>query len=256
MRLKLSLPDGLGGNCHIRQILQGLVSGAYAEPSHSKGLQNMKIPMRAVLLCALVSSILSGCASAPLDDAVHNTAGLEVSTVPLDRQGPISGVGISAQDIVAMSDQLVRSMLANPTLTRSDVPPQVIVDDQYFANESSQTINKKLITNRLRVALNKAANGRMVFVARHNADMVESERQLKRDGVVDIGTTGLARAVAGGDFRLSGTFATLDARSPSTGTIQRYNQVVLEMVDLERGVIVWSDSYEVERAGRENIVYR
>jgi hypothetical protein len=67
------------------------------------------------------------------------------------------------------------------------------VDGEFFHNESAQAINKNLITDRLRIGLNRAARGRMVFVGRHYAGMVQQERDLKRQGVVDVGTTGLTQ---------------------------------------------------------------
>ena len=48
----------------------------------------------------------------------------------------------------------------------------------------------------------------------------------------------------------------MDSRNPSNGMVQRYNQIVFEMVDLERGTIVWSGIYEFARAAQDDIVYR
>ena len=196
-------------------------------------------------------ALLTACGSPDVDNASGQP------TIELDpgTRGPIAGVGIEGQDIVSMTDQMMRDMLGNPILANSS-SPQVIVDSEYFQNESSQPLNKNLITDRLRGELNRAANGRMQFVARHNADMVAQERDLKRQGVVDVGTTGLTQAQAGGDFRLSGRIASADQRDSISGLIQRYNQVTFEMVDLERGTIVWSGIYEFARAGQDNVVYR
>jgi hypothetical protein len=86
--------------------------------------------------------------------------------------------------------------------------------------------------------------------------MVAQERDLKRQGVVDIGTTGLTQAQAGGDYRLGGRIVSVDQRHARSGMIQRYNQISFEMIDLERGTIVWSGLYEFARAGQDDIVYR
>jgi penicillin-binding protein activator len=155
-----------------------------------------------------------------------------------------------------MTDRMMRDMLANPLLANPARPPQVIVDGEYFSNESSQRINRNLIADRLRISLNRASQGRMVFVSRQSAGMVEQERQLKRQGKVDVGTTGTTQAQAGGDFRLRGNIASLDSRDPRTGMVQRYNQISFEMVDLERGTIVWSGLYEFARAAADDVVYR
>ena len=104
--------------------------------------------------------------------------------------------------------------------------------------------------------LNRAANGRMVFVGRHFADMVEKERELKRDGAVDGGTIRQTQATAGGDYRLGGRIASLDAMDRNSQTRSRYHQVTFEMIDLELGTIVWSGSYEMKKASQDNVLYR
>jgi hypothetical protein len=171
-------------------------------------------------------------------------------------RGPVAGVGVEAQDIISMTDRMMRDMLQNQMLANASKPPQVILDSEFFINESSQRLNKNAITDRLRVGLNNAARGRMVFVGRNFAGMVAQERDLKRSGTVDVGTTGLTQAQAGGDYRLGGRIVSVDSRDARTGMQQRYNQITFEMVDLERGVIVWSGIYEFARAAADDIIYR
>lgn len=172
------------------------------------------------------------------------------------QKGPVSGLGIEGQDITSMADRMVRDMLGNATLAGRAKPPRIIVDSAYFTNESTQRINKNLITDRLRVGLNRASQGRMVFIARQNAAMIEEERALKREGVTDVGTTGMTRAQAGADYRLTGNIASTDARDPRTGQMQRFTQIVFEMVDLESGIIEWSNSYEIARTATDDVIYR
>ncbi|HWV60562.1 MAG TPA: penicillin-binding protein activator LpoB [Sphingopyxis sp.] len=171
-------------------------------------------------------------------------------------RGPVAGIGIESQDIVGMADRMVRDLLTNPTLSNRKIPPRIIVDSRYFTNESMQRLNGNLITDRLRVSLNRASQGRMVFIARQNAAMVEEERALKREGMTDIGTTGLTRAQAGADYRLTGNIASADARDRRTGTMQRFTQITFEMVDLESGEIVWSNGYDIARAATDDVIYR
>ncbi|KJS36525.1 MAG: membrane protein [Rhodospirillaceae bacterium BRH_c57] len=206
--------------------------------------------MRGLLGAVLAVAGVAACAP------TQNTAGVAVREIPQGERGPVAGVGIEGSDIMAMTDRMMRNMLQSPVLAGAGVPPQVIVDGEYFVNESAQRINKNTIADRLRVNLNRTANGRMIFVARHNAAMVEQERTLKRDGKVDVGTTGLTRAAAGADYRLSGRISSVDAVNVGSGMTQRYNQIIFEMVDLERGTIVWSNIYEFTRAAADDVVYR
>lgn len=197
--------------------------------------------------------LVAGCASAP---AGSQPSGMRTVDVPVDSRGPVRGVGIEGADIVSMTDRMMRDLLATPAISGLAQAPRVIIDSEYFQNESSQRINKNAITDRLRVELNRAAQGRLLFVGRSYSGMVEHERALKREGVTDSGTRGSARAQAGADFRLGGRISSVDARDPRTGVIQRYNQIVFEMIDLEDGIITWSGIYEFQRASADDIIYR
>lgn len=170
--------------------------------------------------------------------------------------GPVAGIGIESQDLISMTDEMMRDMLTNRTLAAQAVAPRVIVDAEYFQNEGSSRINKNSITDRLRVGLNRAASGRMQFIGRHYANMVENERALKRDGVVDFGTQTPQRQAAGGDYRLGGRITTLDSIDPASGMTSRYHQIIFEMVDLENGAIVWSGMYEFKKSAQDDIIYR
>lgn len=204
--------------------------------------------------CAAVLLVIAG--SAEAGPKRPNTSGSKAQELDPSRRGAIAGVGIEGRDIISMSDQMARDILSVPDVAGRTTAPRVIIDDAYFRNESTQRINKAIITDRLRVGLNRASAGRLVFVGREFADMVAAERQLKREGVTDVGTTGMTRAQAGADFRLTGRISSLDQAQASTGMIQRYNQITFELVDLETGIVTWSNVYEFERAGADDVVYR
>ncbi len=213
----------------------------------------MTITVRArfVFLGLGAMMLVSGCATTVHDNAPGRTSYND----PSQRDG-VSGVGVESQDIIAATEEMMRDMLANPVLAGRAVPPRVIIDSEYFRNESSSVVNRNQLTDRLRIQLNRSANGRMVFVGRHYADMVERERQMKRDGVVDGGTIRTTAATAGGDYRLGGRITSLDAMSRDTQKRSRYHQITFEMVDLELGTIVWSGIYEFQRTAQDNVIYR
>jgi penicillin-binding protein activator len=201
----------------------------------------------------LLASTLAGCQTNP---PLQNATGVSSMEVDPSRKGPVSGVGVEGQDIIAMTDGMMRDMLAEQIFQDTGKRPRVIIDSEYFVNESSQAINKNIITQRLMVNLNRAAKTRMQFINRQNTAMVERERQLKRSGTTDVGTTGLTKAQAGADYRLSGKINSLDSRNVKTGLIQRYTQISFEMTDLETGEIVWTGIYEFSRAAADDVVYR
>ncbi len=186
---------------------------------------------------------------------MKNAPGTPTAYQDVGTSGLVRGTGIESQDIAGMTDKMVRHMLADPVLADAATPPRVIVDAAYFENQSSQRLNKNLLIDRLAIQLQIAANGRILFVDREHADMVEKERKLKREGVTDVGTTGLTEAVAGADYRLSGRITSLDARTPD-GAIERHMQIVFRMTDLENGILVWANQYGFEKAGQDDVIYR
>jgi len=213
---------------------------------------------RTKLLPLLLASVcLTACVTNPM---IQNSAGVTSVDVDPSRKGPVSGVGIEGQDIVSMTDKMLRDMLANPRLAglmaKLPGPPIIAMDGDDFENRSSQVIDRNQIANRLRISLNNAANGRMEFVNRQKSARIEQARAQKRAGTTSVGTTGLTRAVEGEDWFMGGQITTSDARSTKTGMTQRYTQISFEMTDAESGRIVWSGLYEFTRAAADDVIYR
>lgn len=218
----------------------------------------MKVTARYSWVATLL--LIGGCATpgSHSDSSLDNSPGRATTYVNPGSQGRgiVNGIGIESNDIVSMTDQMVRDMLSNRLLAARTTPARIVIDAKYFRNESSSRVNKNMITDRLRIELNRAAHGRIIFVGRHYSDMVEKERALKRQGTVDAGTIRHTQATAGADFRLGGRITSLDAISKKTGAISRYHQISFEMVDLEYGTIAWSGIYEFKKTAQDDVIYR
>ena len=200
-------------------------------------------------------SLLNACGS-PKRQPIDNVAGRPTTYIDPATRGAVSGVGVESQDILSMTDQMMRSIITSGILEGKTKPPRIIMDSKYFENQSSQALNKNLIVDKLRTGLIRSARGRVMFIARQSIGMIEKERQLKRDGQVDKGTTGMTKATGGADYRLTGSIKSLDAVDRRTGTIQRYTQITFELIDLEYGAIVWSDDFEFSKFAQEDAIYR
>lgn len=202
---------------------------------------------------AFAALALAGCATPNLD----NSAGRRVVYQDVSTTSQrVAGVGVESQDIVSMTDRMVREILATPQIAGRATPPRIIIDSEYFQNESSSRINKNMITDRLRAELTRAAQGRLVFVARHYGDMVSKERDAKRSGETDRGTIRSTKAKAGADFRLGGRITSADASSRSTGTVSRHHQINFELIDLEYETIAWGGLFEFKKEGQDDVLYR
>lgn len=214
----------------------------------------MKMKALFILLSFLILFI--GCRS-DQRTRVKNKPGTRQSVYEdMSSPGTIQGVGIESQDIAAMTDRMVRDMLSHKDLAGRSVAPRVIIDDKYFVNESSNIINKRMITERLMINLNRAAAGRMVFIERTAAAMVENERTLKREDIVSEGTMGSTAVPAGADFRLLGRIMSLDTRQSSTGRVARFHEIAFKLIDLETSVVIWAGMYEFKKSARDNTIYR
>lgn len=167
----------------------------------------------------------------------------------------VSGIGIESQDLVPLSDRMVRDLLATPLFANAATAPRVIIDDTRFNNESNQPMNLALIVDRLRIELMRASGGKMHFVSRQNVDLVEKEKQLKSSGRVDAGSSQTSRAIAGADYMLIGRIAVQASTDRSSGMRANFYQITFEMLDLNNSLSVWGNIYDVKKAGADDKIY-
>lgn len=204
------------------------------------------ISLEALLLG--IALIFTGCSMTNVD----NTPGRQSSYTDSTTSDGSQGVGIGSQDIISMTDKMMRDMLSNPHLANASPPPKAIIDAKYFDNEGHQPINKKLIVDRLRVELVRKAQGRIIFLARNAADMTEHEQTLRKEGVV----TGRTARPSSANYRLGGSIKALSTVNPSSGQRTRYHQITFEMIDLTSQKIIWAGMYEYKKAATEDVIYR
>src|SRR5215471_16927613 len=122
--------------------------------------------------------IATGCAST----GVKNPSGVPVTQMRPDEQGFVTGTGIESQDLVAVTDQMARSILGIPQIANAQGAPRVVLDP--VKNETRFPINKDMFLTLIRVELNKHAAGKVIFLARENMATLEHERALKQSGQV------------------------------------------------------------------------
>ena len=57
-----------------------------------------------------------------------NASGLKPQELDTSTRGPVAGVGIESQDVVSMTDRMMRDMLSTPVLAGRATPPRIIID--------------------------------------------------------------------------------------------------------------------------------
>ena len=209
--------------------------------------------MKYILLLSMVFMI-GACQTSSI--SYHNKAGAPSSYFnPNDELD--TGFGLTTKDINTVSNKVVKSILANPSILNRSKAPRIQLDDSLITNESSARFNKNIMAKKLLVGLNQAAGSRLVFVSRENIARVEKERALKRQGVVDGGTVRKTGGTFGVDFALYGTVASLDRIDRTTGHERREYTISFELIDLESGSLVWTEIItDLGKQGANDVVYR
>jgi penicillin-binding protein activator len=196
----------------------------------------------------LTLALVAGCASR----GVRNPSGIGVTEMQADERGFVAGTGIESQDLVAVTDQMARSILGIPQIAQAIVPPVVLLDP--VVNDTRFPINKELFLTRIRVLLNSKSAGKVQFVARDRMAALERERAMQQSGqVVAVGDPNVIE-YRGGEYFLTGTLQGLSTRT-SRGTSD-YILYSFQLIDARTSAIVWEDFAEIKKQGLEDAAYR
>ncbi|MDP8209163.1 MAG: hypothetical protein P9M05_00010 [Candidatus Stygibacter australis] len=166
----------------------------------------------------------------------------------------VSGLGIESKDIVTMTSKMVTDILSDPKFVSSGKVPKIIIDDRRFMNESNQMINLNMLLDRLRIELMRASNGRLEFVSRENMDIVLEEKKLEMQGYTESDDD-YSIYTAAADYRMIGKITSLSTTSNKTGIRSNYLQFSFEMLDLDQGLSIWGNIYEVKKYGADDTIY-
>lgn len=198
---------------------------------------------------AVSAAFFSGCAASR---GVQNPSGVPVTEMKPDERGFVAGTGVESQDLVTVTDQMARSILAIPQITRAQATPRIVIDP--VKNETRFPINKDLFTDRIRIQLNSKAMGRVLFLARDRMQALERERALKQSGQVTASADPNVVEFRGADYFLTGKLQGLTTRT-AQGTSD-YVLYSFQLIDARTSDIVWEDSHEVKKQGLEDAAYR
>lgn len=154
---------------------------------------------------------------------------------------------VESFDIKGACSKMVGKILQNPLIAGQQRPPHVVIDAKYFHNQSASRFNMNMLIDQFRADLINAANGRIIFVSREAAGLMEEERDLKDAGEVGKGATPDADKALGADYRLQGKLTDKPITDVAAGKLVRYTQFLFELVDVKTGQIVFSDYYDFKK---------
>ncbi|NOS69154.1 MAG: penicillin-binding protein activator LpoB [Verrucomicrobia bacterium] len=208
----------------------------------------MKTTIIKLILPIIVAVAVAGCASS----GVKNPSGVGVTRMNADEQGFVAGTGVESQDLVAVTDKMVRSILAIPQIAQAVTPPIIVLDS--VDNHTRFPINKDLFNTRLRSELIKKSGGKVQFLARERMAALEKERNLKREGAVTANSDPKLQEFKGTDYFLTGTLGGISTRTKA-GTSD-YILYEFQLIDARTSTIVWGDNAEIKKQGLEDAAYR
>jgi len=194
----------------------------------------------------LVGALLSGCA------ITGDEIGRQVTRVDPSKELSGAGTGIESNNILAVADKMVRSMLKSPAISQAKHAPTIAL--LAVKNNTRFPINKRIFLALMKARLNSQAHGRMRFLARDELEAIRKERKIKREGKADADPTKKRRSVAGADYFLTGRLeghSTVGRKGVSDFILYTF-----KLVDTESSVEVWEDLVHIKKEGLDDIVYR
>lgn len=210
----------------------------------------MKIPSSCCFLASLAAAgLISGCASS---SGVKNPSGVPVTQMRADEQGFVAGTGVESQDLVAVTEKMVKSILNTPQVANAQSVPRVVMDP--VVNDTRFPINKDIFLTRIRAELNSKTRGKVIFLARDRMAALENERKLKQTGQVTSSSDPNVVEFKGADFFLTGKLSGLSTRTAQG--VSDYILYTFELIDARTSEVIWEDSAEIKKQGLEDAAYR
>ena len=157
-----------------------------------------------------------------------------------------SGLGIESHNIEQITLKMVSNLLESDFYKQSKKPPVIILEGEYFINESSQIINTNLLADKMRVSLLRKTKGKIRFVTRANLKILIKEAE----------TSGKDIDLIEADYRIVARISSISKVSNKTGVKSNYFQFVMELLDLSSGSLVWANIYDFKKIGADDSIYR
>lgn len=191
-------------------------------------------PIRLITVLALAASLaLAGCGG---PKTTYGDAG-SVETVTNQ---------FGSTDLQMLAESMSQSMLSeSPVIQSGNLP---IVTVQEVKNKTSEYIDTRAITNRIRATLQKS---RKVRFATDQADMQKQIDELKRQQseYYDANKSTEVGKMVGAGFRLSGEITSIVKEDKKTKDV--YYQLFLSLTNIQTGLEEWSDTKEIRKTTKK-----
>jgi uncharacterized protein (TIGR02722 family) len=144
-------------------------------------------------------------------------------------------------DLQLLAEQMTQSMLQAPIIGSGNLP---LVTIQEVKNKTSEYIDTRAITNRMRATLQKS--GRVRFVV-DQAEMQKQEAELDRQASerYDQDKTVQQGKMVGAGLRVTGEITSIVKETKDVKDV--YYQLFLSLTGVQTGIEEWSDTKEIRK---------
>ena len=190
----------------------------------------VRLRMRRVMGPALVSvTLLAACAGQRVSYQDPN----KVETVTED---------FGSTDLQSIAERMVNSLVRHPVIANGNRP---VVQVSTVKNKTTEHIDTKSISDKIRTALIKTGMVRFSAASDANREILENLEYQSESGVVSKKTAKGVGKQIGADYLLYGEIDSIVKRA--SGTTDVYYKITLNLVDVETGIIEWSDEKEIRK---------
>ena len=187
-----------------------------------------RLPWLATLMIAAVAIAVAGCAK---PKTRYGDAGA-VETVTNE---------FGSTDLQMLAEQMTQSMLQTPVIEGGNLP---IVTIQEVRNKTSEYIDTRAITNRMRSTLQKSRRVRFAVDA---AEMQRQKEELERQGseLYDQEKAVRQGKMVGAGYRLAGEITSIVKETKDVKDV--YYQLFLSLTDIQSGIEEWSETKDIRK---------
>lgn len=145
-------------------------------------------------------------------------------------------------DIQAVADRMVDSLIKIPAISGGNRP---VVQMSTIKNKTTEHIDTKSVSDKIRTALLKTSMVRMTAVSDANKEMLENLDYQANSGVVSKQTAKSVGKQVGADYLLYGEVDSIVKTAGRTTDV--YYKLTLNLMDVETGLIEWSEEKEIRK---------
>lgn len=154
----------------------------------------------------------------------------------------------SETDMQKVVADLVASMVNHREISNADRPPIVMVTK--LQNKTSEHIDTQSIMDMVRVELSRG--GRVAFVDKEAREDVAAEYEYQNSGMMSEETKKGKGGQIGADFIINGRLDSIVQEAGKNKTV--YYKVTLNLTNLKKNLIVWTDYKQIRKKYRKQSV--